>query len=52
MTPDGQVVWRFLNPLRSARGKRSAIVRMVRYELARIEELLAKFGRHEAPPSP
>lgn len=41
VTPEGEVVWRYLNPHKNPRGQRAAIVRMKRYEEALVEPLIA-----------
>lgn len=51
VTPAGEVVWEFLNPLTSAEGHRATITRMTRYEPAFIEKLLAEQPR-TAPQKP
>jgi hypothetical protein len=42
VTPDGQTVWRFLNPNTSDDGRRATIVRIKRYPRALIETLLQR----------
>lgn len=41
VTPEGEIVWRFLTPHKNPRGQRAAIVRMKRYDEALVEPLLA-----------
>ncbi len=49
MTPEGEVVWRFLNPASNAEGKRATFVRIKRYPLELVDRLLAREGEVLAP---
>ena len=42
VTPDGDVVWRFLNPNTKARGQRATITRIKRYPIEWIDSMLAE----------
>ena len=44
VTRAGDVVWRYLVPIKNERGGRAAVVRAIRHEPARIEGLLQKWG--------
>lgn len=41
VTPEGEIVWRYLSPHKNDKGQRAAIVRMKRYEPALVEPLVA-----------
>jgi hypothetical protein len=45
VTPDGGVVWRFLNPNADERGNRATIVRIQRYPVEFVQGLLERGGR-------
>ncbi|MDJ0786837.1 MAG: arylsulfotransferase family protein [Myxococcota bacterium] len=51
VTPDGDVVWEFRNPLLDARGHRDTIVRMRRYPTAMVRGLLEARAARQAGPS-
>jgi hypothetical protein len=44
IAPDGDVVWRFVSPVRNAEGKRCTLHRARRFESEFIEGLIAKYG--------
>lgn len=44
VTPEGEIVWRFLNPLRLPNGDRATIVRLYRYDQAFIEAIAKAAG--------
>ena len=44
IAPDGDVVWRFVSPMRNAEGKRSTLHRARRFESEFIEDLISKYG--------
>jgi hypothetical protein len=55
VTPDGEVVWRFLCPHRTRSGRRATIVRAKRYERAfveHIQQLHARQGEQVTPRRP
>ena len=45
VTPGGEVVWTFLNPLRDERGRHATIVRMEYYETDYVDRIVAARGR-------
>lgn len=51
VTPAGEVVWDFLTPFRNARGRRSIVGYVRRFDRARIDAIVAQRGegRREAP---
>jgi hypothetical protein len=49
VTPPGRIVWDFWNPFGNARGERATIVRIRRYDRARIEELVRRYGEGRRP---
>jgi len=44
VTRDGEIVWEYHVPHLDAKGHRATMVRLYRYETARVESLLARFG--------
>ena len=46
VTPEGELVWKFLNPHADARGRRATIVRMKRYSPAFLARIDAARGLH------
>lgn len=44
VTPEGEVVWRFLNPASNAEEKRATFVRIKRYPLKLVDRLLDREG--------
>lgn len=44
VTPQGEIVWRFLNPNRDERGKRATILRIHRHDESWIHELMRRHG--------
>jgi hypothetical protein len=44
VTPAGRMVWRFVNPNADAEGRRATIVRIHRYPVPFVQELLARHG--------
>lgn len=44
VTSDGQIVWEFMSPHLNKEGQRAAIVRMKRYELAYVREIMTAEG--------
>jgi len=49
VTPEGEVVWRFLNPASNTEGRRATSVRIKRYPLELVDRLLAREGDVLAP---
>ena len=41
VTPDGEVVWHYVVPLKNEKGRRATVVRAIRHDTALIERLLA-----------
>lgn len=54
VNPNGSMVWEFRNPFQNRKGRRAAIVRMVRIERDKIDHIvrLRGEGRHQAPFTP
>lgn len=44
VTKAGDIVWEFRNPFRSQKGKRAAMVRMVRFERSEIDAIVKRLG--------
>ena len=52
VTPEGEIVWRFLCPQRTENGRRATIVRVKRYERAYVERIQALFAQQPEPTTP
>jgi hypothetical protein len=54
VTPAGEIVWEFWNPLRNPAGERATIVRVKRYERQLVDGIVQRLGpgRKAAPPPP